>query len=63
VDEENRKMKYLTYLLYIIFWELLVIGGAGYAVFIKGASGWWFLLAIYLSSVAYSPKKWIHGKI
>lgn len=54
-------MKYFTYLIYIIFWETLVIGGCGYAVFLLGFSGWWFLLAFILAGSAYSPTKWIHG--
>ena len=54
-------MKYLTYLIYIVFWETLVIGGCGYAVFVLGFTGWWFVLAVILGSVAYSPLKWIYG--
>lgn len=54
-------MKEITYLIYIIFWELLVIGGTGYAVFILGHSGWWFLLAAIFSACACSPRVWIHG--
>lgn len=54
-------MKYLTYLIYIIFWETLTLGGTGYAVFLLGFSGWWFLLAVILGGCAYSPLKWIHG--
>ena len=54
-------MKYLTYLIYIIFWESLVFGGCGYAVFVLGHSGWWFLLAIFIGASAYSPAKWIYG--
>ena len=56
-------MKEFTYLLYIVFYEALVLGGTGWAVFEKGASGWWFLLAIPLSGSAYSPGKWIHGYV
>ena len=54
-------MKYLTYLIYIVLFEGMVLGGTGYAVFVAGFSGWWFLLAIYVSAHAYSPAKWIHG--
>ena len=54
-------MKYLTYLIYIIFWESLVFGGCGYAVFVLGHNGWWFLLAFFLGASAYSPAKWIYG--
>jgi hypothetical protein len=55
-------MKYATYLIYILLYEGLVIGGTGYAVFALGASGWWFLLAALLSSAAYKPADWIHGR-
>ena len=55
-------MKYLTYLIYIIFWELLVFGGMGYAVFVLNHSGWWMLAAALLGGLAYSPLKWIHGQ-
>lgn len=51
-------MRALSYLVYIVFWETLVLGGTGYAVFVLGASGWWFLLALLASSAAYSPKRW-----
>ena len=47
-----------SYLIYIIFWELLILGGCGYAVFVIGASGWWFVLAFALSQNAYSPGAW-----
>lgn len=55
-------MKYLTYLIYILLYEAMVIGGTGYAVFVLGASGWWWLLAVLFSSSATGPLKWIHGK-
>jgi hypothetical protein len=54
-------MKEITYLIYIVFWESLVFGGIGYAVFFQDRSGWWFLLAILLGGMVYSPLKWIHG--
>lgn len=53
-----KKFIAITYLVYIIFWEGLVIGGCSYIVFIKGYSGYWFLLAIFFSTAAYSPQKW-----
>lgn len=55
-------MKYVTYLIYIIFWEGLVFGGLGYAVFVMGHNGWWMLAAVILGGMAYSPLKWIHGQ-
>lgn len=52
-------MKYITYLIYIIAFETLVLGGTGYAVFMLGFSGWWFVLAVVVSGTAYSPSKWM----
>lgn len=51
-------MKYITYLLYIILFESLVLGGTGYAVFMLGFSGYWFILAILISASAYKPSAW-----
>lgn len=51
-------MKMLTYLIYILLFEGLVLGGTGYAVFVLGYSGWWFALAALFSSAAYPPAKW-----
>lgn len=53
-------MKYLMYTIYIIVYESLVIGGCGYAVFILGHSGWWWMLAVLFSLGAYSPNKFIN---
>ena len=55
-------MRELTYLIYIIFWEGLIFGGTGYAVFVLDRSGWWFALAIIIACSAYSPLRWIHGQ-
>jgi hypothetical protein len=51
-------MKEITYLIYIIFWELLCFVPIFYAVFWLDKSGWWFLLAIIISQAAYSPYQW-----
>lgn len=48
----------LTYLFYIVIWEVMCIGGCGYVVFGLHYSGWWFVLAAILSAMAYSPEKW-----
>lgn len=54
-------MREVTYLIYIIFWESMVFGGIGFAVFVLDRSGWWLLVAATLSMMAYSPASWIHG--
>ena len=48
----------ITYLIYILFWESLIIGGGAYIVFWLDFSGWWILLVLYLSSTAYKPSQW-----
>ena len=48
----------ITYMIYIILWEALIIGGFGYVVFGLNRSGWWMLLAVMLSDSAYKPKSW-----
>ena len=55
-------MREVTYLIYIIFWESMVFGGIGFAVFVLDRSGWWLLVAATLSMMAYSPASWIHGQ-
>ena len=48
----------ITYLIYIIIWEAMVLGGFGYVVFGLGKSGWWMLLAVLMSASAYKPESW-----
>ena len=54
-------MKWVSYLIYIVLFETLVLGGTGYAVFVLDHSGWWFLLACLMSSGAYPPERYIYG--
>jgi len=42
-------MKYLAFAIYSICYEAIVWGGFFWAHFEKGASGWWILLAIWMS--------------
>lgn len=51
-------MKILSYVVYILAFETLVLAGCGYAVFVQGHSGWWFLLAVIVSGAAYPPERW-----
>ena len=51
-------MKAITYLIYIIFWEGLTIGGCSYIVFFKGENPYWFILAILLSISCFKPASW-----
>lgn len=54
----NDRFVVLTYLIYIIIWESMIFGGFAYIVFGLGYSGWWMLLAVFMSGVAYKPKMW-----
>jgi hypothetical protein len=60
--DKGGELKALTYLIYIVLWEGMVIGGTGYAVFVLGHSGWWFLLSVALSINIYSPGAWAQLK-
>lgn len=55
-------MNYLSYMIYIVLWEGMIFGGTGYAVFVLGHSGWWFVPAYFIGCCAYRPLQWIHGK-
>ena len=47
-----------SFLIYTILYEILVLGGTGYAVFVLGHSGWWFILGCLLSAGQITPKGW-----
>jgi hypothetical protein len=53
------KMIPVTYLIYIIFWGTLTIGGSGYIVFFKNQSAWWILLGVALCNCNFNPKQWM----
>jgi len=48
-----------SYAAYMIVWEALIFGGAGYAVFGLGRSGWWFVAALLISATNWSPEAWL----
>lgn len=51
-------MKAITYLVYILLYEALCIGGCSYLVWWKGISPWWWFLAAAFSIGAYRPESW-----
>lgn len=53
-----KALSFITYLIYIVLWESLCIVGSGYVVFGLHRSGWYMVLGVWLSTAAYSPKKW-----
>jgi len=48
----------LTYLIYIIFWETLCLGGCAYFVIEHDADPLWFVLAVVLSGSCIKPSQW-----
>jgi hypothetical protein len=51
-------MKILSFLIYTILFETLVLGGCGYVVFHLHESGWWFILAVLCSILQIKPEGW-----
>lgn len=58
MNEKTSKFITITYMVYIILYNSLIVGGFGYVVFWRGENPWWMLLAFLLSNATYSPKKW-----
>jgi hypothetical protein len=56
----TKNTAYITYLIYVLVFEIVVFGGIGYAVFVLNHNGWWMVFAVLVSGCAYSPTKWIH---
>lgn len=50
------EMKLALFTVYSIAYEAIIWGMFGWAVFEKGHSGWWMLLAAILSSAQMKPK-------
>ena len=48
--------KYILFTVYTLVYECIVWGLFGWAVFIKGYSGWWLLLAVYMSGNQLKPR-------
>lgn len=51
-------MAFITFLIYTILYEAIVLGGTGYAVFVLGHSAWWLLLGVILSGAQIQPHMW-----
>ena len=58
--DENKSERFviISYLIYIIIWKAMVLGGFFYIVFVLGNSGWWMLLALIMSESTYKPESW-----
>lgn len=54
----SRRFILVTFLIYTLIFEGLVIGGCGYVVFVLGHSGWWWVLAALFSSAQLKPLDW-----
>lgn len=58
MNNPDNNLILVTYLIYIIFWFTLVVGGTGYATFVLDHSAWWWILALLLCETAYTPTSW-----
>ena len=58
IEAVNDRFVVITYLIYIIIWEVILLGGFGYVVFGLDKNGWWMLLAVFMSFYAYGPETW-----
>jgi hypothetical protein len=46
----------VIFAVYSILYEIIIWGLFGWAVFVRGESGWWILAAAYLSSAQLKPR-------
>lgn len=51
----SMKTRIWAFVIYSIFFESVVWGLFGWAVFVKGFSGWWMLAAIIISGCQIKP--------
>lgn len=47
-----------SYLIYVIFWDAGLIGGAAYLVYWRDQSGWLIVAALIIGGCGYHPWKW-----
>lgn len=57
-DNKLQRTILITYLIYVILYESLIILGTAYVVFGLHYSGWWWALAVAFSSGCYKPSEW-----
>lgn len=46
-----------AFAIYSIAYEAIIWGTFGYAVFVKGESGWWMLMALFCAACQLKPKR------
>lgn len=51
-------MRIASYMIYLVFYETLTIGGTAWVVFIQGQSGWWWILGVIFSAGCIKPERW-----
>lgn len=51
-------MTQITYLIYVLAWPAMMIGGSVYLCGWRGWSGWWVVLGYLYCSGMIGPKKW-----
>lgn len=55
-DTNNALGKIIVFAVYSVLYELIIWGIFGWAVFVKGYSGWWMVLAVIMSGAQLKPK-------
>ena len=49
-------MNIVIFAIYSVLYESIIWGIFGYAVFWQGHSGWWLVLAVFMSGCQLKPK-------
>lgn len=55
-ESKNMNCRIWSFAFYSICYESIIWGVFGWGVFAKGASAWWFILAVFLSISQLKPK-------
>ena len=63
VKAPNERTQLFAFVIYTILFESLIWGIFGWAVFVKGHSGWWFIFAAYLSSAQLRRGKFLFAAV
>lgn len=54
--EKEGLWRVIVFAIYSVLFEIIIWGLFGWAVFVKGYSGWWMLLAVLMSGSQLKPK-------
>lgn len=54
-DQREQTIRVIAFTIYSVIFESVIWGIFGWAVFVKGYSGWWMLLAMFTSCAQLKP--------